>query len=72
MPKGHWGHGPMPSSAHYREDDRVFLNLENTPDLVRGETRLAAEVALEVIHGVSVPSTALLKAIETLTHLAKG
>lgn len=65
----------------YRSKHQSFLfpHLENTPDLKRGQTRLAAEIALAVILGVFVPpdqmkafETARLQAYETLKILAKG
>jgi hypothetical protein len=69
----------MPSSAHFREADRIFEELENTPDLSRGETRLAAEVALTIVMDIFVPPRELsafrlakAKAVTILNHLAKG
>lgn len=57
----------------------LFPSLEETPDLRRGDTRLAAEVALAILLGTFVPSdqitpfeAARLKAYETLKVLAKG
>lgn len=62
-----------------RYQTHLFPTLENTPDLSRGQTRLAAEVALAVIRGVAIPSdqvhafeAARLNAFETLSILAKG
>jgi hypothetical protein len=62
-----------------RYQTHLFPSLENTPDLRRGEIRLAAEVATLVILGVFIPpdqlkafEAARLKAYETLRILAKG
>jgi hypothetical protein len=50
----------------------LFPRLERTPDLNRGEMRLAAEVALAEMAADAVPAAALQRAVETLTVLAKG
>lgn len=78
MPKGHHNHGHIPY-AHLTEAQRLFPTLENTPDLRRGDTRLAAEVILAVVSRLKVPrdqaeafEAARLKAFEILHHLAKG
>lgn len=59
--------------ARYRRlQPHLFPTLETTPDLSRGEVRLAAEVTLTVLHGLSVPENARIKAFEVLNVLAKG
>jgi hypothetical protein len=57
----------------------VFPILENTPDLHRGETRLAAEVAMHIIKGSNISQdqarafeAARMRMFETLNTLAKG
>ena len=61
------------------EQSHLFPELEKTPDLRRGETRLAAEVCMTVILGLKVSEdqqqafeAARLMAFETLRVLAKG
>lgn len=59
--------------ARYRKlQPHLFPTLETTPDLPRGEIRLAAEVALAAFHGNIIPESARIKAFETLSVLAKG
>jgi len=62
-----------------RYQSHLFPSLENTPDVSRYETRLAAEVAIATILGVFVApdqmksfEAARLKAYEILKTLAKG
>lgn len=50
---------------------RIFPELEATPDVSRGEQRLAAEVALCVLHCRDVPSFAHERAYQTLQVLAR-
>lgn len=69
MPKGNWGHA---GHKHRPERDRIFSALEQTPDLSRGEIRLAAEVAVEELCGRDVPSFAHERAFSALRVLAKG
>jgi hypothetical protein len=57
--------------AGFRKD-QIFPDLERTPDLTRGQERLAAEVALAAMTGQSVPSIAWSRAVETLTVMARG
>lgn len=52
--------------------NQLFPQLEATPDLTRGEQRLAAEVAIELSEGRNVPLIARRRAFATLTVLADG
>jgi hypothetical protein len=51
---------------------QLFPQLECTPDLSRGETRLAAEVAIAELTCRDVPSFVHERAFETLTVMARG
>lgn len=51
---------------------QLFPALELTPDLSRGEQRLAAEVAVAELTGHDVPSFAHERAFEALVVMAKG
>jgi hypothetical protein len=46
--------------------------LEATPDLSRGEQRLAAEVALAEMHAQLIPTWVHERAVEMLAVMAKG
>lgn len=62
-------------SFHRRDLNRsmqLFPALELTPDLSRGEQRLAAEVAVAELTGHDVPSFAHERAFEALVVMAKG
>lgn len=71
MPRGHWGHGNI-RAQQLREHDWLFPQLEQTPDLTRGQMRLAAEVAIDEIDGRTVDREAHERAHETLRVLARG
>jgi hypothetical protein len=51
---------------------QLFPRLETTPDLNRGEERLAAEVALAELRYEAIPGFALERAVRTLTVMARG
>lgn len=51
---------------------RPMLELERTPDLSRGEQRLAAEVAITKLAGGDVPSFVHERAFDVLLVLANG
>ena len=51
---------------------RVYPQLEATPDLTRGEQRLAAEVALAELRGCHVSTCAHERAVDILQVMARG
>lgn len=55
-----------------RRAAQLFPRLETTPDINRGEQRLAAEVALAEFRGEAIPGTAIMRAMQTLGVLAQG
>jgi hypothetical protein len=64
--------GGFAPAFRMRRSRQLFDELERTPDITRGETRLAAEVVLLELHGRDVPSFAHERAVETLAVLARG
>lgn len=67
--KGNWGHK---SYGYHPQHRRVFPALEATPDITRGEQRLAAEVALAQQLGLEVPNRVFNRARLILEVLAAG
>jgi hypothetical protein len=59
-------HHVAPRAGH------VHPMLEATPDINRGEQRLAAEIAIARLNGEKVPFDAALRARSILETLAKG
>jgi hypothetical protein len=52
--------------------EQILTELEQTPDLSRGEARLAAEAALNEMARRPVPGFVLKRAVTTLRVLANG
>lgn len=57
---------------HLHRKQQLFPRLEATPDINRGEQRLAAEVALAEFAGTAIPGKTIDRAMHTLTIMAHG
>ena len=69
MPKGDFGHRGY---AHWPEHRRVLLDLEATPDLSRGEIRLAAEALLATLDCRRPPEPVMDRALAIAQVMAHG
>ena len=63
---------PFRHCAPKSREAQLFPRLETTPDISRGDQRLAAEVALAEFSGEAIPGHAIHRAVRTLTVMAHG